>query len=78
PSKDQRVKPLSNYEQREYQKLEEAIAQMETKKAELEAELVKNAANFSVLEALTQQLTQISADIDAATEQWMTFAERDI
>lgn len=73
-----RVKPLSNYEQREYRKLEAAIAQMEDQKAALEAQLAENAANFSALEALTQQLTQVTAEIDAATERWMTLAERDV
>ena len=78
PDEPHRLKPLSNYERREYQKLEASIARMEAQKADLEVQLAENAANFSVLETLTQQLTQLSADIDVATEQWMVLAERDV
>ncbi|MGB3614273.1 MAG: ABC-F family ATP-binding cassette domain-containing protein, partial [Elainellaceae cyanobacterium] len=73
-----RVKPLSNYEQREYRKLEEAIAQLETKKLALEQQLYQNSSNFTALEDITQQLTQMTAEIDQATERWMELAERDV
>ena len=74
-----RLKPLSNYEQREYRKLEQDIADLEDKKATLEQQLYGDmSSNFTALEDITQQLTQLTADIDQATERWMALAERDI
>ncbi len=79
PAQGGRVKPLSNYEQREYQKLEAAIAQMEAKKLELERQLYQEApSDFTALETISQQLTQLSGEIDQATERWMELAERDV
>ena len=73
----QKNKPLSNYERREYEKLEAKIAQMETDKEKLESDLAINCSDFTLVQELSQQLTTLNEAIDNATERWMELAERE-
>ena len=69
---------LSNYERREYEKLEGKIAEMEIEKEELEKTLYHNPlSDFNELQDLSEKLSVISGEIDTATERWMELAERD-
>ena len=73
----QKNKPLSNYERREYEKLEAKIAQMETDKEKLESNLAINCSDFNLVQEISQQLTTLNEAIDNATERWMELAERE-
>ncbi len=68
---------LSNYERREYEKLEGKIAEMEIEKEELEESLVVNGSDFVKVQELSEKLTKLIEEIDIATERWMELAERD-
>ena len=69
---------LSNYERREYDKLEGKIAEMEIEKEELEKTLYHNPpSDFNELQQLSEKLSALSGKIDITTERWMELAERD-
>ena len=68
---------LSNYERREYEKLEAKIAEMEIQKEELEESLVTNGSDFVKVQELSDKLAKLNEEIDVATERWMELAERD-
>ncbi len=68
---------LSNYERREYEKLEAKIAEMEIQKEELEESLVTNGSDFVKVQELSDKLATLNEEIDTATERWMELAERD-
>ncbi|ELS03432.1 ATPase component of ABC transporters with duplicated ATPase domain [Xenococcus sp. PCC 7305] len=69
---------LSNYEKREYEKLESKIAEMEMEKEELEKSLYHNPPNdFTKVQELSEKLSALNEEIDIATERWMELAERD-
>lgn len=82
-SKSQRVsrdkngqRKLSSKERREYETLEKKIAQLETKKTELEQELYYAPPGaVSKVQELHQQVEKIAQDIDEATERWLELAE---
>jgi ABC transport system ATP-binding/permease protein len=68
---------LSNYEKKEYEKLEAKIAKMEIQKQELENSLVINGSDFTKVQELSNNLSALNESIDVATERWMELAERD-
>ena len=69
---------LSNYERREFEKLEIKIARMETEKDELEKTLYHNPpSGFTKVQELSERLAALTSQIDLATERWMELAERD-
>lgn len=69
---------LSNYERREYEQLENKIAEMEIQKEELEKTLYHNPpSDFTEVQELSEQLAALNEEIDKATERWMELAERD-
>lgn len=68
---------LSNYERREYEKLESQIADLEIKKEELGKNLTINASDFTKVQELSEKLSTLNEEIDVATERWMELAERD-
>ena len=76
-SQDKANKPLSNFERREYQKLEAKIAQMEVDKENLENELAVNCSDFNLVQELSAKLTSLNHEIDTHTERWMELAERE-
>ena len=70
-------KRLSFKEKREYESLEADIPQWEAEKAQLEKRLYeKPPTGYSEVQKLTEQLGQLVAKIDAATERWLDLAER--
>lgn len=77
PDPDKANKPLSNFERREYQKLEAKIAQLEIDKEKLEKDLAINCSNFNLVQELSAKLVSLNAEIDSNTERWMEFAERE-
>lgn len=68
---------LSNYERREYEKLETQIAAMEIEKTELENSLIVNGSDFTKVQEFSDRLSALNEKIDSATERWMELAERD-
>ncbi|RMF27050.1 MAG: ABC transporter ATP-binding protein, partial [Cyanobacteria bacterium J083] len=69
---------LSNYERREYEALEEKIAQLEAEKSALEKTLYHNPpAGFTEIQELSEQLAQLTETIEQQTERWLELAERD-
>jgi ABC transport system ATP-binding/permease protein len=77
-AQDKANKPLSNFERREYQKLEVQIAQMEIDKEKLEESLANNCSDFNLVQELSAKLASLNEDIDRHTERWMVLAEREI
>ena len=75
---DKKSRRLSNYERREYEKLEAKIAEMEMEKEELEKSLYHNPpTDFTKVQELSEKLSVLNEEIDIATERWMELAERD-
>ena len=70
-------KSLSNFERREYNKLENKIAQLETDKEKLENDLALNSSDFNLVQELSNKLGSLNQEIDTATERWMELAERE-
>lgn len=69
---------LSNYERREFETLENKIAEMELQKEELEKTLYHNPpSGFSKVQELSEQLAKLNEAIDLSTERWMELAERE-
>ncbi|MGL5833810.1 MAG: ABC-F family ATP-binding cassette domain-containing protein [Waterburya sp.] len=77
-SQDQGIKPLSNFEKREYQKLEAKIAQLETDKAQLENNLAINCSDFNLVQELSAKLASLNEEIERHTESWLALAEREV
>ena len=77
-SNDKKNKPLSNFERREYEKLEAKIAQMETDKEKLENDLAINCSDFNLVQELSEKLASLNKEIDTNTERWMELAEREM
>jgi ABC transport system ATP-binding/permease protein len=77
-NQDRGIKPLSNFEKREYQKLEAKITQLEMDKKKLENDLAINCSDFNLVQELSEQLASLNAEIERHTESWLTFAEREI
>ena len=74
---DKKLKPLSNFEKREYEKLETKIAQLETDKEKLEQDLAMNCSDFNLVQELSDKLALLSKEIDTNTERWLELAERE-
>jgi len=75
---DKKNKALSNFERREYNKLENKIAQLETDKEKLESDLAINCSDFNLVQELSNKLATLNHEIDTATERWMELAEREM
>jgi ABC transport system ATP-binding/permease protein len=75
---DQGIKPLSNFEKREYQKLETKIAQLEMDKEQLENDLATNCSDFNLVQELSSKLASLNEEIERHTESWLALAEREI
>ena len=75
---DKTNKALSNFERREYNKLENKIAQLETDKEKLESDLALNCSDFNLVQELSNKLATLNEEIDTATERWLELAEREM
>jgi ABC transport system ATP-binding/permease protein len=77
-SSNNKSRYLSNYERKEFERLETKIAKMEVEKEELEKNLYHNPpSGFSKVQELSEQLAKLNEEIDRATERWMELAERE-
>ena len=77
-SGESKPRRLSNYERREFEQLEEKIAQMETEKEALEKTLYYTPpTGFTKVQELSEQLTALNQKIEQSTARWMELAERD-
>lgn len=74
---DKKDKPLSNFERREYEKLEAKIARLEADKEKLENDLAINCSDFNLVQELSDKLASLNEAIDTNTERWMELAERE-
>ena len=74
---DKKNKALSNFERREYNKLEDKIARLEADKAKLEQDLAVNCSDFNLVQELSVKLASLNDEIDTATERWLELAERE-
>lgn len=67
---------LSNWEKREFDKLESKIAQLETEKAEVEKSLYNAPpGSASKVQELYKQVETLTQAIETATERWLELAE---
>jgi len=76
-SKSKKASSLSNFERREYEKLETKVADLETEKEKLEKSLANNAADYEQVQTLSDRLSNLNQELDQATERWLELAERD-
>ncbi|MEM1366694.1 MAG: ABC-F family ATP-binding cassette domain-containing protein [Cyanobacteria bacterium P01_H01_bin.15] len=77
PVDSNKPRRLSNYERREYNGLEDKIAQLEEQKAELEKQLYENPpADYAETSKLAEQLEDLNQTIEEKTLRWMELAER--
>lgn len=77
PRHQEKPHKLSFKEKQEYATLESQISAMELGKENLEKQLYLNPPDgFTELQKLSQQLADLNASIDAATERWLALAER--
>jgi ABC transport system ATP-binding/permease protein len=60
---------------RELTRLERRIASLETREAELHAELAQHATDYEQLSALDAELRQVVAQREAAEQAWLDLAE---
>ncbi len=69
-------KRLSTWERREFEQLEDKIAQLETEKAEAEKAMANvPAGNYTQVQKLYEQVEALKQAIDQATERWLELAE---
>ena len=74
--KQKSAKRLSNYQQRELDKLENIIIpELEDKKAELENKIYNNNLDYEELNQLTAELNNLIKELDEKTEQWLELSE---
>ena len=70
------AKKFSNKEKREYESLEGKIPKLEAKKVKLEKLLYPEPpGDYEELQKLTEEIAEISKEIEVATERWMELAE---
>ncbi|NEO84164.1 MAG: ABC-F family ATP-binding cassette domain-containing protein [Spirulina sp. SIO3F2] len=76
PKASPKKRRLSNYQRRELEKLESQIPELEEQKAQLEDQIYNHPpADYTELQQLTEQLSELVEAIDGATERWMELAE---
>jgi ATP-binding cassette subfamily F protein uup len=67
---------LSYNERREYNKLEDKIAELEEKKKKLEAEIGSGNLDHEQLREKSDEYSALKAEIEECTERWFELAER--
>jgi ATP-binding cassette subfamily F protein uup len=78
PEKINKSRKLSYREKQEYEKLELQIPQMEAEKEEIEKIIYHNPpSGFTEIQKLSERLSQLSNEIEQATERWLELAERE-
>lgn len=69
-------KKLSFNEKREFEELERSIATLESRKQEIEEQLGNSAADYRLIQTLSEELQQTTDAIDTATLRWLELGER--
>jgi ATP-binding cassette subfamily F protein uup len=62
-------------ETRELQSLEKDLPSWEAKRADLEQQLAAGGSDYSALEALSQELATLSAQIERGEERWLELSD---
>ncbi|TFI51067.1 ABC transporter ATP-binding protein [Mastigocladus laminosus UU774] len=76
PKETAKKKRLSTWERREFEQLEDKIAQLETEKAEAEKAMANvSTGNYTQVQKLYEQVEALKKAIDQATERWLELAE---
>ena len=76
-NKSDKSRKLSFKEKKEYETMENKIADLETEKETVEKMLYGNtSSDFTKVQKLTDQLAELTHAIDTATERWLELAER--
>lgn len=70
-----KTRRLSFKEQREYQQLDQKIADLEAKQAKINQQIVDAGSDFQKLTQLTNELEQVSHELETAFERWAELAE---
>ncbi|MDD6236393.1 MAG: ABC-F family ATP-binding cassette domain-containing protein [Clostridiales bacterium] len=73
--KSPRKLKFSFHEQREYQNIEQDIAELEETVSELEAEISANSSNFEKLQELLLRKEETEAELEAKMERWVYLNE---
>ncbi len=72
-----KTRKLSYKETREYEQLEAQIAQMEADRETVEKRLYNHPpSDFTEMQQMTEQLAELTQQIERATERWLELAER--
>lgn len=75
PPQAEEVRKLSYKERRELEQLEVKIMELEAEKETLAAQINASGDDYQRLQALSQTLGQLEADLDAAIERWAELSE---
>ena len=70
PERTQKLK-FSFKEQREYETIDQTIADIEAKIADTEAKIAQNASDYIRLQELTEEKTNLEAQLEEKTERWV-------
>jgi ATP-binding cassette subfamily F protein uup len=65
-----RARKLSYKEQKEWDEIEGRIAELEQRRAQLQAEIVEAGSDFERVQTLYAEEQQVAAELDAAVERW--------
>lgn len=74
-SGDNRPKKLSFKEQREWETIEERIAELEGKLEAVQAELAKGGTDYTHLQKLTEEQDRLQEELDRTVERWAELSE---
>lgn len=75
PPQAEEARKLSYKERRELEQLEVKIMELEAEKETLAAQINASGGDYQRLQALSQTLAQLEADLDAAIERWAELSE---
>jgi ATP-binding cassette subfamily F protein uup len=70
------IEKLSYKERKEYQRLEQEIAQLETKKTKIEAEMNSGITDYEAIQSLSEQFAALKETIEEKELLWLELAER--
>lgn len=70
------VEKLSYKERKEYQRLEQEIAQLESKKTKIEAEMNSGITDYEAIQSLSEQFATLKETIEEKELLWLELAER--
>ncbi|HEU4962372.1 MAG TPA: ABC-F family ATP-binding cassette domain-containing protein [Bacilli bacterium] len=74
-SSDNRPRKLSYKEQREWESIEDRIAELEGKLEQVGAELAKGGTDYTHLQKLTEEQDRLQSELDQTLERWAELSE---